>query len=209
MVFTDKKVLDIGSGTGLFAFYAAVKGADLVTCLEPESDGSSEGMNNSFEAIKQKLKLNNIFLFKKKFQDYNQTDIKYDIVLLHNSINHLNENACKKIGHSIAANKIYLDLIKKIYGLMNSNGRLIICDCSNKNIFYLVGLKNPLAKNIDWETHQSPQRWIKIFEKAGFKKNSLRWNTPKYFGKFGNFLLGNKVVSFLTTSHFRVEFTKP
>lgn len=209
ITFKNKKVLDIGSGTGIYALYAAVKGADLVTCLEPELNGSSEGMNNTFEAVKQKLKLNNIFLLKKTFQDYNQTDIKYDIVLLHNSINHLDENACRNMEQSIAANKSYFELVKKIYDLMNNNGRLIICDCSNKNLFPMVGLKNPIAQNIDWKTHQSPQRWIRIFERAGFKKISLKWNTPKYFGKLGNIIFGNKIVSFLTNSHFRVEFIKP
>ena len=51
----NKKVLDIGGGTGVLSFYSGIMGAGRTVCLEPESDGSSAGMISQFEQLKKKL----------------------------------------------------------------------------------------------------------------------------------------------------------
>jgi len=42
--FKDKRVLDIGGGTGKYSFYAFVKGAKEIINLEPFSEGSNKKM---------------------------------------------------------------------------------------------------------------------------------------------------------------------
>jgi len=74
------------------------------------------------------------------FQKYKHTDI-FDIVILHNSINHLNEDACIKLKEDKAAKEEYKKYFRKLFQMTNSNARLIICDCSNKNFFNFIVLK--------------------------------------------------------------------
>jgi predicted RNA methylase len=45
--FNEKAVLDIGGGIGIFSFYASLKGASKIVCLEPEARGSASGMVRS------------------------------------------------------------------------------------------------------------------------------------------------------------------
>ena len=40
----NRRVLDIGGGSGLHSFYAACMGAKEVVCLEPETEGSRSGI---------------------------------------------------------------------------------------------------------------------------------------------------------------------
>src|SRR5688572_26439337 len=52
---TGKEVLDVGGGRGLLSFYAAVEGAQRAICLEPETDGSRNGMINAYNEIRSEL----------------------------------------------------------------------------------------------------------------------------------------------------------
>ena len=42
----NRRVLDIGGGSGLHSFYAACMGAEEVVCIEPETEGSRSGMED-------------------------------------------------------------------------------------------------------------------------------------------------------------------
>lgn len=94
--FKDTKVLDIGGGSGLFTFYAACKGAREVICLKPEADGSTAGVSERFERVRAKLNLSNAKLRAVMFQEF-ESQGKFDIILLHNSVNHLDEAACNHL----------------------------------------------------------------------------------------------------------------
>ncbi len=205
--FAEKNVLDIGGGDGLFSFYAAIKGAKNVVCLEPETDGSYGEMNKNFEKLKSKMQLTNISLQRSTFQEF-KTNEKYDIVLLHNSINHLDENACEQLLKNEKAKENYINLSRRIYDIMSKNGRLIICDCSSKNIFPFLGIRNIFAPNIEWNKHQTPKTWTDIFENSGFVKNRLSWNSPKQLGYLGSLLFGNKFAAYFIASHFRLELLR-
>src|SRR5687767_5444688 len=51
----QKNVLDVGGGKGLLSFYAAVKGAQNAVCLEPEVDGSRNGMIKEYNDLRNEF----------------------------------------------------------------------------------------------------------------------------------------------------------
>ena len=199
--FSNKKVLDIGGGIGIHSFYSACMGAKIVICLEPELAGSSVGLKEKFNSINSEFDLNNIHFVSETFQEYKSSDI-FDIIILINSINHLDEETCIKLKESESAKEKYKKCFRKLFQMTKPGSKLIICDCSNMNFFNLIGAKNPFAPSIEWEKHQSHNVWVNLFEDCGFKKEKIRSSSPNRLGKFGNLILGNKFFSYFLSSHF-------
>jgi Methyltransferase domain len=206
--FKGKNLLEIGGGYGLFSLYAAVNEAKKVIILEPEYAGSTTGVINQFNILRDKLRISNIDLLPITFQDYNPMDIKFDIILLNDSINHLEEDACINLRTDINAWNIYKKMMCKISSLSNVSAKIIICDCSNQNLYPSLGLKNPIDNNIEWHKHQSPKIWSKLLKECGFSKPVISWTTFNRFGRIGKFILGNKFVSYFLTSHFCLKMEK-
>ena len=88
-----KNVLDIGGGYGLLSLYASACGAKMVKCLEPEGDGSTGFISTSFKQLKNELNFMDVEMISETLQNY-ESEEKYDIIFLNNSINHLDEEAC-------------------------------------------------------------------------------------------------------------------
>lgn len=209
--FTGKNVLDVGGGKGLLTFYAATKGAKSVICLEPECDGSSLGMNKEFNDIKFKISSNMpVELLPVTLQDYMTTVNKndFDIIVLHNSINHLNEEACINLLKSKVSYQTYYEIFSKVYEIMKDGGQLIIADCSNRNLLNDIGVKNFLVPTIEWQKHQMPKTWITLLKEIGFKKPQLEWKSPNSFGRLGKVFMANSFVSYMTTSNFKFTMEK-
>lgn len=206
--FKGKTVLDIGGGQGLLSFYAASAGARKVICLEPEHDGSTKGMIEKFNETCFSLNLNDIELHAKTFQDYDPGQEKFDIIISHNSINYLNEDACVKLLYDNSSMQVYEDLSRKIYDISNDDAVLIICDCSRYNFFSMLKIKNPIVPTIEWRKHQSPETWAKIFRKAGFGTKKIKWSSFNSLGVLGRLILGNKIISFFMMSHFKLIMVK-
>lgn len=208
IVLNERTVLDIGAGAGIYSCYMAMNGAREVVSLEPEIEGSKNNYISNFEKLKKGLDLNNVFLKPVTFQSFENEDKKFNTILLHYSINHLDENACINLKKSSEAQKIYEEIFNKLYLISNNDANIIIADCSNKNFFNSLGIKNPFVPAIEWHKHQSPEEWIKILEKVGFKNFRIEWVAPWQLGKVGNFFLGNKICSFFIHSHFIVYAKK-
>lgn len=206
--FTDKAMLDVGGGSGLFSLYARCMGAQPVVCLEPESSGSTKGASSKFRQYADHLNLDNIHLEPGTFQNFNPKGITFDIVLLHNSINHLSEEACINLKVSAEARKEYEAIFTKMSQVAKPGAELIITDCSRYNFFALLGLKNPLAPNINWNKHQSPKLWRSMLRNAGFINPHIRWSFFSRLGIIDELLLGNHLVSFFLTSHFCLVMEK-
>jgi SAM-dependent methyltransferase len=199
VVFENKNVLDIGGGNGIFSFYAKFKGANKVINLEPFADGSTlfdfdgKDIDHEFRII---LKNNTL-------QEY-ETKEKFNIIILHDSINHLDEGVFEKIHKSEKAMKEYKVLTKKIISHLNPGGQIIITDCSRRNFWGDLGMKSPFAPAIDWHLHQKPSL-IKILFKDYKFNFRLRWTPFKRFGKFGYALsLIGFLPSYFMQSHFNL-----
>lgn len=203
-----KRVLDVGGGRGLLSFWTAVNGG-IAVCLEPEFEGSSEDMQDSFRTLAQSLQISSARAqqLAVTFQDYD-TDEKFDLIALANSINHLNERATVNLQHDPAAVSEYASYFRKMLSLLNREGRVIILDCDRYNFFNMLGLKSPFMPTIEWHKHQSPYFWRKLLESAGFKVVGISWSSPNSLGRLGRILLGNRLVAYFLLSHFRLEAVK-
>lgn len=197
--FKDQNVLDIGGGNGIFSYYSKYKGAKEVINLEPFSDGST-----FFDFSKQKSKSQlNITVKKITLQDF-KTDEKFGVIILHDSINHLNESIFENIHKSEKAYDDYRIIINKIISLLSPNGQILVTDCSQRNFWGDLGIKNPFAPSIEWNLHQRPNLVKSFFEDDKFSF-VLRWSPFKRFGWFGRVLsLLGSIPSYFMQSHFNL-----
>lgn len=207
--FAAKQILDIGGGKGLYTFFSAAKGAKAAVCLEPEGDGSNDGIHALFQEINQTLNFPGVELQPKTLQQFDPGDRTFDIILMHNSINHLDESACADLKHDEAARAAYLALFRRMYEMAAPGARLIVCDCSRYNVWALLKLRNPFAPSIEWDKHQSPKLWARLLKQAGFVNVGIRWTTFNRLGAAGRLVLGNKFMAYFLRSHFCLTMNKP
>ena len=206
--FAEKSMLDIGGGSGLFSLYAACSGASSVVCLEPEAAGSAGGTRAKGERVAQSLGLDNFESSQLPLQEYDPGLRTFDLLLLHNSINHLDEEACISLLHSSDARERYEAIFSKLSRLAAPGATLMIADCSPHNFFKRVHLNNPIVPTIEWEKHQSPATWARMLRQFDFVNPKTHWASFSSFGSLGRLLLGNKVASFFLTSHFLLTMRK-
>lgn len=203
--FANKSLIDIGGGNGLFGFYAAVNGASKVVVMEPEFDGSSQGMISEFNSINSHLgNLNNISHTRQVLEEYDRKNNQFDYILIHNSINHINEEACINLIKEKQAQDIYMNFFNMLQEISKPNTILIICDCSRKNLFGDLLKYNPIAPSIEWHKHQSPEVWSKYLQQCHYKEKLITWTSPNFLGKFGMIFMKNWLASYLTFSHFKL-----
>jgi len=202
--FNALQVLDIGGGNGLHSFYAAASGAAHVMNIEPEDDGSSTGEIAQFEVWNKNLGNPNVQIKISTLQDFDSSEGTYDLIIIQNTINHLNEEACITLRTDEQSRLIFEQVFSKIATLAHSGTILQFSDCSSRNFFPAFGLRNPFDPGIEWHKHQPPGIWIGILERAGFKLVNKRWSTPARLGKLGKLLFGNGFFSYFFTSHFVV-----
>ena len=205
----NRRVLDIGGGSGLHSFYAACMGAKEVVCLEPETEGSRSGMGAKFRKLGGILGYNQVKFEPVTFQAFDPAEKQFDVILLHNSINHLDETACINLLNSEMSKAVYMDILSKFSSLASSGAKLIICDCSRYNFFALLGIKNPFAPTIEWHKHQAPEVWVDLLGKVGFASPRIRWISFNTLRSPGRVLLGNKLLSYFLRSDFRFTMEKP
>jgi len=206
--FNGKSMIDIGGGSGLYSFYGSIRGARDVVCLEPASEGSAKDILDKFKQISDYLLLRNVVLHRETVQDYDTDDKIFDIILLHNSINHLDEEACIKLQYDNDAQKRYKSIFKKLSRLASPGAKIIITDCSPNNFFALLGIPNPFTPTIEWHKHQSPEYWSNMLSNYGFANPKIRWNSFSFLRDIGQFLLGNRFASYFLNSYFCLTMDK-
>jgi SAM-dependent methyltransferase len=207
--FANKTVLDIGGGTGLYSFYAASRGARRVLCLEPEADGSSPGAVEKIGRLKKLLGRENVEFRPTTLQAFEPEGETFDVVLLHASINHLDETACIRLLEEPRYRAVYQALFAKISSLSSRGAKIIICDCSRHNFFALLGVRNPFAPTIEWEKHQAPETWAELLTTAGFVNPEITWRSFNRLGPVGRFMFANKAAAYFLKSTFCLRMEKP
>ena len=198
----NRRVLDIGGGSGLHSFYAACMGAKEVVCLEPETEGSRSGAGAKFRKLSGILGYDSVRFEPVTFQAFDPAGEQFDIILLHNSINHLDETACINLLNDEPSKAIYMDIFSKLSSVASSGAKLIVCDCSRYNFFALLRIKNPFAPTIEWEKHQAPEVWVNLLSQVGFVNPRVRWTAFNTLRSPGRVLLGNKLLSYFLRSDF-------
>ena len=205
----NKLVLDIGGGSGLHSFYAACMGAGEVVCLEPETEGSRSGIEAKFRKLGGILGYDQVRFEPVTFQAFDPGGKQFDIILLHNSINHLDETACINLLKDEASKAIYMDIFSKLSSVASSGAKLIVCDCSRYNFFALLRIGNPFAPTIEWHKHQAPEVWVGLLSQVGFVNPRVRWTAFNTLRSPGRVLLGNKLLSYFLRSDFCFTMEKP
>lgn len=207
--FEGKRMLDIGGGRGVFSYYAACMGAADVVCLEPQDAGSTDDMNRVFrETGEQLVGLDNVRLVMDTIQNYDPGDERFDIILSHASINHLDENACIQLHKQESARDVYRDVFRRIAGMCNPGAKLIAVDLSRLNFFALLGVTNPFAPVIEWHKHQPPSLWAQLLAECGFENPRITWGNRRRKNAALRALLNNAVAEYFLTSHFCLRMDK-
>jgi 2-polyprenyl-3-methyl-5-hydroxy-6-metoxy-1,4-benzoquinol methylase len=198
-----RRLLEIGAGAGIFSAYAITQGAAHVVALEPETAGSTEGSVGKIHQMQDALGAANLEVSAATIQTYDSGGRLFDIILCHNSVNHLDEPSCTALGESEEARESYRGIFRKLAGMMSPGGLLVLADVSRHNLYPMIGLRNPIAPNIEWHKHQAPATWARLLEPLGFRKHMLSWYRYHPLRWLGP-LAANRVANFFLTSHFRL-----
>jgi SAM-dependent methyltransferase len=204
----DRSILEIGGGAGTLSFYAGSIGAKRVVCLEPEAAGSDRGIQRHFHRLSKRLKLDSVRLEPTTLQQFDPRGDTFDVVVVHDAINHLDEEACIALPRSLEARRRYLELFGKIFDLTRPGGHFVAADCSRYNLFGMLRLRNPLVPTIEWHKHQTPGTWSTLLKQVGFERPRIRWSTLNTLRTPGRILFGNALAAFALNSHFCMTMTR-
>lgn len=203
-----KSLLDIGCGDGSYMIWAALQGAGPVVGLEPLADGSgkSREVQHWFNSEVERLKLKNIERLSYKLQDFESRNGPFDTILMTATINHLDEQMCVELKDNPKARQIYLKLFKKLHAITTTGGKVVITDCSDRNFFGDLGVRNRLNPKIEWHKHHSPKFWARLLAEAGYRDPRIDWEINYLTNYFGIYRVP-RLLSYLTTSGFRLVMT--
>ncbi|MBM5811009.1 MAG: class I SAM-dependent methyltransferase [Gammaproteobacteria bacterium] len=206
--FGGQRVLDVGGGMGAHSLYAVASGARYVLNLEPEAAGGADGEAARFIEFRQELGYGQAQIERCTFQEWHPPSESFDVVLIQDAINHLDERACTTLQHDERSVEIYQKLFLKLAAVARAGAILVVSDCSSRNVFPALGTGNPFDPAIEWQKHQPPECWVGLLEKAGFGLVSLRWSTPSCLGSAGEAVFGYRWFAYLYTSHFVIVMRK-
>jgi SAM-dependent methyltransferase len=202
-------MLEIGSGEGLFSLWALARGLSRAILLEPEADGSVQGIVGRCVEHKKSLGIydERLMLCPLTIQEYAGINGSFDLVLSYSSINHLDELACGQLDRSDEARTTYSRIFEKVFHLLKPGGFFVVSDAGRLNFWSFVGLRSPFCPTIDWKKHQEPLVWRELLKKAGFQFVGLEWHRFYPLRRLG-WLGSNGLVARATTSQFILTVRK-
>ena len=203
-----KKILDIGGGNGIASFHALNSSENCSAwVVDPIAEGSNDLMLAQYESMKKSYGAERINFHR----DYVNTLLDpgtFDIIVMHNTVNHIGEDILQDISYKNEAYTEYVSRLKTILDRLASDGILIVADCGSRNFFGQIGLKSPFAPSIDWHLHCEPGVWQQMIEDIGVLHIKTQWTARREFGVFGKFFLANRLFSYFTNSHFVSTYRK-
>jgi SAM-dependent methyltransferase len=203
---TGAHLLDVGCGAGAWAIWAALYGAQRALGIEPESHGSHPDTLGTFRKAIDVLQLGgHVQGLGLPLQELPTPERPFDIVMMYNVINHLDEDSVVSLHADEMAFRRYVDLLRYVRSQIAPEGWVIVADCGRTNFWDLMGLRSPMAPTIEWRKHQNPAVWAKVFEAAGFRTIDVRWSPVYPFSR----LTANRVAQYLTASHFVLRVRAP
>jgi glycosyltransferase involved in cell wall biosynthesis len=199
----DAHVLEVGCGTGAWAIWAALHGANRVVGIEPEAQGSTSNVLSTLRKSIEILELNEKITASSHY--LHQLPVQkhaFDVVVMYNVINHLDESAVVSLHREHDALSRYVSILENLRLGMHPDSWVIVADCARTNLWNQVGLVSPFARSIEWHKHQNPPVWTDVFERAGYDYFDLRWQPLQPFPR----LTANWFAQYLTCSLFVLRF---
>lgn len=197
----DKTLLDLGGGNGIASFFAYHKEKSCkCTVVDPYLDGSHDQMRLQFNNL-SKFNDNAVTLHN-DYVDTLPENSKFDLILMHNSINHIGEDIVCDIDTNKDSQIEYSRRLAKILDRAKSNATIIVADCSSKNLWNDLKIKNILAPTIDWNLHKPPSVWQKLIEDLRCEHIRTKWTARREFLLLGKLLLSNRFASYMINSSF-------
>lgn len=203
-----KRVLEIGSGRGVFSMCAGIEGAQCVIGLEPMAAGFYDAKDflAGFHGMVSELGLSNVDVDAHFVQEYNPPKADFDVVLSVHSLNHLNEDACIRLHKDPDARHTYFTIFRKIRSLMAPGGKFIAIDCSSHTLLSDLGARNPFNPDIDWRKHQPARTWREVLEEAGFANTTIKY-AGNTFIRYLRIKYVPLAMSYCMDGIFRIEAT--
>ncbi len=201
-----RRLLDVGCGGGLLLTYARLAGARRCVGLEPEADGATAGSLGRLGRMLADLGVDGVEVRGERLQDYGPAPGAFEVVVMCNVINHLDQEACDRLPRDPAARRRYVGLLGEVARVLVPGGTLVLTDCGRINLFApltRLGLRHPFEPSITWERHQEPRVWVALLEEAGFRDPRVSWRVPNRLRALAG-LLSNGLASRCLSSDFRI-----
>lgn len=213
LILSDRAVLEVGAGPGYFLVWCVINGASKVVGIEPEAAGSTEHVGDTFREMADRIGLTT------EVVEYSTDTLDefvraymgegFDYILMHAVINHLDEEATRKLHlpRAVSERERYIDIFKKMNRLLKSEGIILISDVGRHNFWNDLKLKNPFSPTIEYDKHQQPRLWRELLEESGFKYLDVLWY-PFFQLRALRHLLSWRLPAYLTSSAFILRCQK-
>ena len=204
----NKTILDLGGGNGIASFFALYSTSSCSAWIvDPIAEGSNQLMTDQYNILKDKIDPARIHFHRDLIDTLNEPEY-FDIILMHNSINHIGEDIIEEALVNEEKHKEYVERIKEITDRLKKGGTIIVADCARRNFWGDLGLNSPVAPSIEWNLHCQPNVWQKMIEEAGSVHISSNRTARRELGIFGKILLANRPCSYMLDSHFVSKYQK-
>jgi len=201
----NKVLLDIGGGSaGLGFYYSSI--LNQYYCVDPyQGNGNpKENYNNALKKI-QSNNISNMKILKMDLETFKKKnhEVKFDIVLLSNSLHHIFKNP---------VNKIDLDnFFNIVESLLKSGGVLLIKESLPINLSQIFPKLN--VDGVLWSDKFYPSFWLKVIEENNtYQKINCHYQVPfklKLFFpiiKFSNIL--RMISAYISSSSYIIKAYK-
>jgi len=170
------RVLEIGSGSGLFLTYLLVSShSDQCVGIDPvyEKDGTKKNeVHKTREIIEEMNIKNKIDLRFQTFQGFLKSgEDKYDLIIFRDSLHHIYPKEGKD------SKKESIRNLSRVKSFLKDNGHIYILEESRPHFLYRLGhdLHRLLRGNdkMDWKDKRTKGEWKNILKEAGFQEISI------------------------------------